>query len=163
MQFAHHVASVGKCELDESGKYPVNENDEKNFVRLDLHPHRLVLSGEFQCTVWCGKYFRTICSRRVSWIAWSPTVSQTTTATGTRRDIIVLAGLVPATYVFTSTHVQKRGCPGRLARRRASRVCPGMAPSLMLTARKLRLTGDCLAERCLRGGETRDRHAVGRA
>jgi hypothetical protein len=104
MQFAHHVENVGKCELDESGKYPVNENDEKNFVRSDLHPHRPVLSAELQCTVLGGKYFRIIYWRRASWIAWSPTVRGMTTATGTRRDLIVMVGLSrPSTYSLRRT------------------------------------------------------------
>src|SRR5215470_12743861 len=37
-----------------------------------------------------------------------------------------MAGLDPAIYVFLLEWRQERGCPGRLARRRASRFCPGM-------------------------------------
>ena len=70
-------------------------------------------------------------------IAWSPTVRGMTTATGTRRDLIVMVGLVPAIHVFTSTHAQRRECPGHLARRRASRFCPGMTPSLIADGAKV--------------------------
>jgi hypothetical protein len=57
MRFAHHVASVGKCELDETGKYPVNENDEKKFVRSDLHAHRPVLSAPSSNARYCAEIF----------------------------------------------------------------------------------------------------------
>src|SRR5882757_11534440 len=36
-----------------------------------------------------------------------------------------MAGPVPATHVLLSAE-ERRGCPGHLARRRASRFCPGM-------------------------------------
>jgi hypothetical protein len=32
--FEDRIGSVGKQARDESGKYPVNENDEENFVRV---------------------------------------------------------------------------------------------------------------------------------
>src|SRR5216683_4741157 len=37
-----------------------------------------------------------------------------------------MAGLVPAIHVFDIRRQERRGCPGHLARRRASRFCPGM-------------------------------------
>src|SRR5215218_4770187 len=37
-----------------------------------------------------------------------------------------MAGLVPAIHVLLSDARLRRGCPGHLARRRASRFCPGM-------------------------------------
>src|SRR5215468_12416916 len=37
-----------------------------------------------------------------------------------------MAGLDPAIYVFLLEWRQERRCPGRPARRRASRFCPGM-------------------------------------
>src|SRR6201996_9452703 len=40
------------------------------------------------------------------------------------ETFIVMAGLVPAIYVFLMLK-RRRGCPGHLARRRASRFCPG--------------------------------------
>jgi hypothetical protein len=38
----------------------------------------------------------------------------------------VMAGLDPAIHVFRAATHLRRGCPGHLARRRASRFCPGM-------------------------------------
>src|SRR5258708_39918692 len=37
-----------------------------------------------------------------------------------------MAGLVPAIHVLLTSRDKGRGCPGHLARRRASRFCPGM-------------------------------------
>jgi len=34
MRLRGHIESVGKRRLDESGKYPVNENDEESLQRL---------------------------------------------------------------------------------------------------------------------------------
>ena len=39
---------------------------------------------------------------------------------------VVMAGLVPAIHGFLLANAVRRGCPGHLARRRASRFCPGM-------------------------------------
>src|SRR3981189_3194602 len=38
-----------------------------------------------------------------------------------------MGGLVPAIHVLLAALASRRGCPGHLARRRASRFCPGMA------------------------------------
>src|SRR6478736_4524951 len=48
---------------------------------------------------------------------------------------LVMAGLVSAIHVLASYLAKGRGCPGHLARRRASRFCPGMTVVLPLLLR----------------------------
>ena len=67
MRLRSHIKTLGKRALEQSGKYPVNKDDEDSFG---------------------ARGFASV-------------------TTG----FIVMAGLVPAIHVFSSTNAVRRGCP----------------------------------------------------
>jgi hypothetical protein len=58
--FADRIRSVGKRPLDESGKYPVNENDEEIFAHLGA---KLAASPASSNSRYCAEAFSRHCER----------------------------------------------------------------------------------------------------
>jgi hypothetical protein len=51
--FGERMRSVGKQARDESGKYPVNENDEDIFAQTGAALACVAMTGKFQFTLSC--------------------------------------------------------------------------------------------------------------
>jgi hypothetical protein len=150
--FADRMRSVGKQARDESGKYPVNEDDEEivrcvNTGTRDLRGVNVVrcLRTELSASL---RAKRSNPSHGITdgWIA-----SLAMTA------LCILAGASTSTCSITrpsASHTPKRKMPGTSPGHDAVFVDGQCDVSLRLACNRL-------AERGLRGGEAGDRHAIG--